>query len=323
METIEYYYRRIFESGGSCNIQLSGGEPSLRDDLPDIISLGHKIGFRFIQLNTNGIRLAEDLDFVKSLKEAGLSSVFLQFDGLDDSVYLKLRGKKLLDIKLKAIENLKKVEIGTILVPTVVPGVNDDQLYSIVRFGADNIPVIRGVHFQPVSHFGRIPKIPQDQDRITLPEVMERLADQSGGVMKLTDFKPPGCENSYCSFNANYVDLDGRLVQLGTNNKKSSKKIEDGKTGAINAKAFVERNWALKQYKLNEDKYSSFTDILKKIDTNRFAISAMGFQDAWNVDTERLRGCCIHVVSEKGNLIPFCAYNLTNQDGQGLYRNME
>lgn len=310
------------ESGKVCNIQLSGGEPTLNEDLPEIIKMGHEIGFKFIQLNTNGLKLSS-LDYVKELKKAGLNSVFLQFDGLDDSIYLKLRGKELLEYKLQAIENLKSVGIGTILVCTVVPGINDSQLYDIVRFGADNIPTIRGVHFQPVSYFGRIPKIPTDKDRITLPEVMDKLSKQSNGIINLKDFKPPGCENAYCSFNGNFIELDGKLVAVGTDGRKSNNKVEEGETGAIKAKAFVERNWAIRQQKLNEDKYSSFTELLKKIETNRFSISAMGFQDVWNLDMERLKDCCIHVVSKEGNIIPFCAYNLTNIDGKGLYRGME
>lgn len=319
MKDISYYYNRIMESAGICNIQLSGGEPTMREDLPEIIRLGHEIGFRFIQLNTNGLKLA-DLDYVMKLKEAGLNSVFLQFDGLNDHVYLNLRGKKLLDIKLKAIENLKRAEIGTILVCTIVPGVNESYLYDIIDFGLSHIPTIRGVHFQPVSYFGRVPKEPCDQDRITLPEVMFKLEEQSKGIIKLKDFQPPGCENAYCSFNANYVNLNRQLTHIGTNEDKSINKIEKGKDGADKAKAFVERNWAMRQTKNKEDKYNSFTEILTKIQSNRFSISAMAFQDVWNVDIERLKDCCIHVVSKEGNIIPFCTYNLTNKFGEALYR---
>ena len=46
----------------------------------------------------------------------------------------------------------------------------------------------------------------------------------------------------------------------------------------------------------------------------------MFFQDAWNLDLERLRGCCIHVAAPDGRLIPFCAYNLSAADGTPLYR---
>jgi 7,8-dihydro-6-hydroxymethylpterin dimethyltransferase len=91
-EDINRWYRRAWEAGGDCNIQLSGGEPTLRDDLPDIVALGPKRGFHFIQLNTNGLRLARDRGYLKALKKAGLASIFLQFDGIYDEVYRRLRG---------------------------------------------------------------------------------------------------------------------------------------------------------------------------------------------------------------------------------------
>ena len=323
METIGFYYDRIMESGQGCNIQISGGEPTMREDLAQIIRLGHKKGFSFIQLNTNGLKLA-DYDYVLELKDTGLNSVFLQFDGLDDEIYEELRGARILEEKLKAIDNLSKAGIGTILVVTVVPGINDHCLYEIVKFGSENIPGVRGVHFQPVSYFGRIPKIPTDEDRITLPEVMSKLSSQSGGMMSLNDFKAPCCENSYCSFNGSFIVHDDKLVAIGSSckepYKESPEKIEDGAEGAAKSKTFVERNWAIRQQRQDEDKYASFSKLLDTIENNRFAISAMGFMDAWDFDTERIRDCCIHVVSKEGNMIPFCAYNVTNMEGKSLYR---
>jgi uncharacterized radical SAM superfamily Fe-S cluster-containing enzyme len=46
----------------------------------------------------------------------------------------------------------------------------------------------------------------------------------------------------------------------------------------------------------------------------------MAFQDAWSLDLERVRDCCIHVMTSDGRLVPFCAYNLTDVQGHALYR---
>ena len=46
---------------GPSNLQLSGGEPTLRDDLPEIVEIARRIGYSFIQVNTNGLRLAADI----------------------------------------------------------------------------------------------------------------------------------------------------------------------------------------------------------------------------------------------------------------------
>jgi uncharacterized radical SAM superfamily Fe-S cluster-containing enzyme len=49
----------------------------------------------------------------------------------------------------------------------------------------------------------------------------------------------------------------------------------------------------------------------------------MAFQDADNLDLDRLRGCCISVISPEGMLVPFCAYNLTSRKGKSLYRRQD
>jgi 7,8-dihydro-6-hydroxymethylpterin dimethyltransferase len=59
---------------------------------------------------------------------------------------------------------------------------------------------------------------------------------------------------------------------------------------------------------------------LDRARTHTLSVSAMAFQDAWNLDLERVRDCCIHVLSPGGRLIPFCLYNLTDAQGRGLHR---
>lgn len=155
LEEIGEWYDSMMACGGPFNIQLSGGEPSVRDDLEDIIRLGKEKGFTFFQLNTNGIRLAKEADYAARLKAAGLNCVFLQFDGMRENAYEILRGRKMLDIKKQAIENCKKANLGVVLVPVIAKGVNEDQVGEILEFALKQMPAVRGVHFQPLSFFGR------------------------------------------------------------------------------------------------------------------------------------------------------------------------
>ncbi len=83
-DKIEWLFGRAMAAAGPCNLQLSGGEPTLRDDLPEIVEAARRAGYSFIQVNTNGLRLGRDIEYCKRLAAAGLSSVFLQFDGVDD-----------------------------------------------------------------------------------------------------------------------------------------------------------------------------------------------------------------------------------------------
>jgi len=91
--------------------------------------------------------------------------------------------------------------------------------------------------------------------------------------------------------------------------------------GADAAKAFVKRQWAAPGNVLPmADAQDDLDRFIARAATHTLAISAMGFQDAWTLDLERLKGCCIHEVAPDGRLIPFCAYNLTSMDGESLYR---
>ena len=111
----------------------------------------------------------------------------MQFDGVDDEPYKVLRGRPLLAEKLEAIRVCGENGIGVTLVPTVAPKVNDDQIGAIIKFGIEHSPAVRGVHFQPISYFGRYPEPPADENRITLPEIIflhrisDRGADQTNG----------------------------------------------------------------------------------------------------------------------------------------------
>ncbi|MEN6328306.1 MAG: radical SAM protein, partial [Syntrophomonas sp.] len=165
-DTIREWLKILVEAGKPF-IHISGGEPTVRNDLPEIIRMIKEMGFPYIQLNTNGLRLAQKPEYVKELKQAGLSSVFMQFDGTKDEINQQLRGRNLLAEKENAIKNCGDNNLGIVLVPTIVPGVNDDNIGEIIRFGLSKVPDVRGIHFQPVSYFGRYPAPPLDNQRIT------------------------------------------------------------------------------------------------------------------------------------------------------------
>ncbi len=327
LTAIEGWYRRLLEAGGPYNIQLSGGEPALRDDLPEIISLGRDLGFTFFQLNTNGLRLARDVAYLKRLKDAGLSTVFLQFDGTRGEIHQHLRGRDLLAHKLSVIEQCAELNLGVVLVPTLVPGVNTDDIGSIIRFALDHFPAVRGVHFQPVSYFGRYPQPPRDADRITIPEVIRAIEAQTEGRIASSSFKPSNAENARCSFHGNFVVMpDGVLKPLTQRANSSCCQPSDAAQGSAQAREFVAQHWSAPAATIEllpaapRPSLGGWDTFLARAKTHVFCISGMAFQDVWNLDLERLRECYIHNVSPDGRLIPFCTYNLTDRSGRSLYR---
>jgi len=326
LATIAHWYRRVLAANGPCSIQLSGGEPTLRDDLPRIVELGCEIGFSFIQLNSNGLRLAAEPDFVRQLADARLVSVFLQFDGTEESIHEKLRGRPLLEVKRRAIEHCSAAGLGVVLVPTLVPGINDHNIGEIVRFALACGPGVRGVHFQPASSFGRY-QLADESQRLTLPEVIRALEEQTDGLVKTENFLPPGCEHERCSFHGSFLRThDGGLRPVSSPVDGSCCPRSDAaEAEVLRTVNQVARQWAapaadVTPAGLDGHGTMDLDTFLAAAQRDSFTISAMAFQDARTLDLERLRSCCIHVAADDGRLIPFCAYNLTANDGRSLYR---
>ncbi|MBS6397999.1 MAG: radical SAM protein [Clostridiales bacterium] len=323
MERLEEQLDYLMSHGGPFNLQISGGEPTVRDDLPELIRMGRKKGFTFFQLNTNGLRLAEQPDYAGELKEAGLSCVFLQFDGLKDQVFQVLRGRALLEKKKAAIDACERAGLGVVLVPVITPGVNEDQVGEILRYAVSRMPVVRGVHFQPISYFGRCMEA-QGSYRITIPRLLTLIEEQTGGIMKGAHFTGGNATNPYCTLQANYLrQEDGSLQPMLHGTARAYETSEQ-------AREFVARQWtgareqescccgeSTAQMQLDT---SSLDDFLAKLHNNTFAVSGMLFQDACNLDLERLKRCYILETDSRYGMVPFCAYNLTSLKGKGLYR---
>ena len=315
VEEIGKQYDLLMEHGGPFNIQLSGGEPTIREDLDKIIALGKEKGFTFFQLNTNGIRLAREGGYAAHLAKAGVSVVFLQFDGLDDKIYQTLRGAALAETKLRAIENCKAAGLPVVLVPTVAPGVNDHALGDILRFALAHAPHVRGVHIQPISYFGRC-GLEAPEKRLTIPAVLRRIEEQTEGLMKASDFGGGGAESPYCSFHASYLRKpDGSLKAL------PRRRSQCCCVKSSDARDFVSQQWSGKASCCDGDSDTASLDaFLQKTVENTFTVSGMVFQDAYNLDLDRLRRCYICEVDTQKGMIPFCAYNLTDINGKALYR---
>ena len=319
IEDIERQYDFLMAHGGPFNIQLSGGEPTLREDLPEIIWLGRQKGFTFFQLNTNGIRLAAEPDYAKSLKAAGLNTVFLQFDGMSDAVYEALRGRPLLREKLAAIESCAAAGLGIVLVPVIAPGVNEEEAGGILRFAMTRMPYVRGVHFQPLSYFGRC-ALKRAERPVTIPRMLRLIEKQTEGMMKYADFCGGGAESPYCSFHASYMRRgDGSLRLLGRRGGSCCTASDDSRSSVAGQWSWAEGDTEAAQKKSGAET-ASLDEFLEYARRNTFAVSGMVFQDAYDLDLERLMRCHICEVDPRHGMVPFCAYNLTDPEGLALYR---
>lgn len=330
-------------------LQLSGGEPTLRDDLPQIVEYAHKVGIHHVEVNTNGIRIANDPAYLKRLLDADVSSFYLQFDGVTREPYKVTRGLDLLSTKLKAFENLRAAgHDSVILVVTLVRGVNDDQLGGIIDFAAKNHEVVRCVNVQPVSVTGRIARDKLAEYRITIPDFMRLVEEQTNGQVRRDDFYPvptvvPFARamgalkghrypeftmHEHCGMATfifvedgakltpltHYANVDGFMASMN--------EVTELANSGKGLRARIKMMESLKHLKLKilgplvsgvikEGSYEALGRLMRQI----VMVGAMHFMDPYNFDLERVERCGIHYAVPDGRIIPFCTMNSLHREG--------
>ena len=165
-------------------IQFSGGEPTIHPDFLKIISTAKDLGFTYIQIATNGITLA-DPDFARAAAKAGLHTLYLQFDGIGDRAHQPARNYPgIWAKKIAAVENARRNDLKICLVPTILKGINDNQVQPILEFAIENIDVVSGISWQPVSFTGRCDYNQIKNQRYTLGDLAHDLAKYPGVQVK-------------------------------------------------------------------------------------------------------------------------------------------
>ncbi len=301
--------RLIRQEGDVCPLQLSGGEPTLHPNLISIIRLAVSLGFKKIELDTNGLALSRDLGLAASLREAGLTGVYLQMDGLRGKVSEYIRGRDCVSEKLQAIENCKTAGLQIVLSVTVVPNINDQYLWEMIQFGADE--KLTGVNFQAVTVSGRFPEsLAKSQARFTQGHFMRQLEEQSGGKLKARDFLPIPCPDTRCGLITYALIINQEIMPL-------TRLLDEGAMLDFSAhlsdwdeiiRALKFRDWVDCGCHHCNEKLRPLSYLLP--DSDFFSIGYHGMMDAYNFDLERVRRCCVHEITSDGRLVPFCLYNI-------------
>ncbi len=329
----------------ACNaLQFSGGEPTIRNDLPDLIREAKKAGIEHIEVNTNGLRIAEDIDYFKKLLDAGTSTLYLQFDGLREEIYKKTRARTdLVPIKQKVIENARTLGLESIvLVVTLAKGVNDKDLGDIIQYAIKNHDVVRCVNIQPISMAGRARKEEMRKMRITIPDTLKLIEEQTNGVVSRWDWRPvnwpvpvskgmgvvknrvypeftmhPMCgaatflviekDGSYQPI-TKYVDVDKfaeifwDVYYTGLKGKKTMAKMKLLKFLPMVKSGIIR---GLLKDVIMKGSYEALGKFMRRI----IMIGIMHFQDVWNFDLDRVQRCAIHYATPDMKIRSFCTYN--------------
>lgn len=306
-------------------IQISGGEPTLHPDFFAILDMVRARPVRHVMVNTNGLRIAQEPDFVARLAEQKRGfEVYLQFDSLRREALMELRGADLRRVRREALENLERHNISTTLVVTVKRGVNDDEIGDIVRHALE-WRCVRGITFQPVQDAGRNENFDKSQ-RIVLSDIRRRVVEDSG-VFGADDMVPLPCNPE--SISIGYGLRNGRTVMPVTSLIPREEFVAITPNTISFEKQPVLQQKFIELFSLSSgannaaERVAEFLCCLPKAVVpegityeNVFRVAIVQFMDRFNFCVGGVKRSCIHFVTPNGQIIPFDTYNLFYRNGQ-------
>jgi len=305
-------------------VQLSGGEPTMHPDFFAIVEMAKARPIRHLMVNTNGVRIAQEEDFVKRLADYKADfEVYLQFDSFERAPLMELRGADLRRIREDAVEKLNRHNIATNLVVTLKKGRNDHEIGRIIDFALEQT-CVRGVTFQPIQDAGRLEDFNPATDRLTLTEVRRKILQQTK-VFRSADLIPVPCHPDALAM-AYALKLKGKVIPL-----TSMIPPEVLINGAANTILYEQepavRDNLFKLFATNHSPASSAGTLRELLCClpqvlvpdaityeNIFRIIIMQFIDAHSFDVRSVKKTCVHIVHPDGRLIPFDTYNLFYRD---------
>lgn len=319
------------EAGKVSVVMISGGEPTVRKDIEELLLRIMERNVTRVMLNTNGRRIAKDDRFLKFLQDhRDRIEVYLQFDGLRATTYLALRGEDVAEEKQLALCRLNEAGVYSTLVMTVCRGVNEDEVGDVLQLGMWT-PRCAGLAIQPMFGSGRVGAY-DPLNRVTPTGVLARLGEQTNGLVQADDFIPLPCSHKDC------CDI-GYLIRMGDDEWKSLSKLvgRDELKNWIhlvaNTISFENASDAVKELvkagvlqrvfseqqkvgalQLAGDMYKmcdcipGLTDLIgsiwsktrgkqmvEKLAERTFRVTVKQFMDAHTFHEARIRQCCVHV----------------------------
>jgi uncharacterized radical SAM superfamily Fe-S cluster-containing enzyme len=302
-------------------VQFSGGEPSIHPRITDMLRAAKRRDIRHVMLNTNGKRIASDDRFLAELAEIR-PSIYFQFDGFEERTYELLRGEPgILPEKLRALDRLAEAGCHVVLVPAVESGVNEHEVGRLLRFALDH-PAVRGINFQPAFHAGRHPHH-DPLLRLTIPDVLRRIEDQTGGLFRVSDFVPVPCCFPTCN-SVTYAYVDGETVlplprvlevdeylDYVTNRAVADlgEELRQALEGLWSSSAVPGSEKAAGEFALSCAACDLSGVDVARVGERMFMVMLQDFMDPWTFNQKNLMKCCKEFLLPGGHQVPFCAYN--------------
>lgn len=319
-------------------VNLTGGDPTLHPHLLELLELCHEKGIHRVSICTNGIRLAEDEALVRRLAELG-ARIALSFQSFDPDVDFDLQGARLLELKRRCMDLLEEHDVDTTLIPVMTRGVNDHEIGDVIRMGLARTNV-RHVEVHTMTYTGQGGAHRDRSGRISILEVLDRIEETTGGLLRRDSFVPSPCAHPLCYQIAyllldpdggapipflDFVTRDEMRACLGEHlYLEPTPRLEATLRGAID-RLFAEGGdeaertlRILKQLigRLFPRKPLSRAEALRVAERAAKAVYVHSHMDEDTFDVERVAQCCDSNCYADGTSIPVCSYNV-------LYRERE
>ncbi len=335
------YQTRIGKPRCSESLQITGGEPTLREDIFSIIQIAKDAGFSHIQVITNGIKLDKNIEYCQRLKTENVNTIYLRFNGTTNST------NPLIKYHTKVLENLRNVNLNVVF-NVELSCKNIHETGKIVRFAINNIDIVRGVHFQPDLDTRNLNNTKNQSNNIFIDiiETLNSIEKEFPGLISRNDFYPsavvypisqliemlinepqieytphPGCGGSTLIFLDNgdplpitrFINIDSLInfIKKEAQKKGPLRKLRFASSLVKNIDTFTYNNKKPEGFDLKkiakDAAIGGKTFALRNYNKKTLIIGLMWYQDAWNLDIDRLQHCVIHCPTFEG-IIPFCTY---------------
>ena len=171
----------VFAELGVEKVRLTGGEPLLRRNLPELVRLiAARERIRDLALTTNAVGLADQAD---ALRQAGLGRLSISLDTIDPGRYLEITRRDALASALAGIDATRAAGFeGTKINMVVMRDVNDDELVPMLEFGKAKDCEVRFIEYMDVGGATRWSM----KAVLSRREILERLTERFGAIDEVT-----------------------------------------------------------------------------------------------------------------------------------------